>query len=276
MGLVHLYIDDSGTRQPDRKPDIQRRDEVDCFALGGILLGSDQIGTLIGRHREFCQRWDLKRPLHSTKIRGKRDAFSWMGKDQDLANAFLSELEGLILSLPVIGIACVVDRPGYMERYAPAYEKPWLLCKTAYAILIERAAKYARSRDSQLAIYFEEAGKVEDRDILNYTKLLRSDGMPFDAARSADYEGLYPSDFKEILAGEPNRVTKSVPMIQFADLVLYPIVKAGYDANYGPYKRLMEAGRIIDALIPQEACASSGVKYSCFDKKRKGPDRSEP
>jgi hypothetical protein len=35
---LHLYIDDSGSRDPDKEPKEKRRDEMDCFASGGILI----------------------------------------------------------------------------------------------------------------------------------------------------------------------------------------------------------------------------------------------
>ncbi|RVC41029.1 DUF3800 domain-containing protein, partial [Mesorhizobium sp. M4A.F.Ca.ET.090.04.2.1] len=35
---MHLYLDDSGSREPDREPREKRRDEMDYFALGGILI----------------------------------------------------------------------------------------------------------------------------------------------------------------------------------------------------------------------------------------------
>ena len=53
------------------------------------------------------------------------------------------------------------------------------MCKTAYSILIERAAKYADREDRKLEVYFEQAGKKEDRNILIYTKELKVHGSPF-------------------------------------------------------------------------------------------------
>ena|SRR5215207_3379654 len=79
----HLYFDDSGSRNPDHKPNPSRRDGVDCFALGGVLIDEDDIGALIQGHREFMARWKLANPLHSTRIRGRRKAFAWLAADED-------------------------------------------------------------------------------------------------------------------------------------------------------------------------------------------------
>lgn len=202
---------------------------MDYFALSGILIDEENIGSLIASYREFTKKWNITAPLHSTRIRGRRKAFTWLGRDAKKEQEFLGELETFIIGLPITSIACVIDRPGYVRRYTERYIKPWLLCKTAFGILIERAAKYASSLGARLDIYFEQAGEQEDRDIQSYARALKNEGMPFDAVSSGVYQGFRPDDFKSIVIGEPNRVTKQVPMMQVADLVLYPMVKGGYD-----------------------------------------------
>jgi hypothetical protein len=272
MKRVHLYFDDSGVRRPDRKQEGSRRDGMDHFALGGVLVEEEKIGDVIETHRQFMRKWRLEKPLHSTRIRGRREEFAWLGTDRERENDFLGELEATILSLPMTTIACVIDRPGYVARYADRYKQPWLLCKTAFAILVERAAKFAARSAARMEIYFEAAGKQEDRDILNYALLLETEGMPFDGVSSGAYQSLRPSDFKDIIIGQPNRVTKQVPMVQFADLVLYPMVKGGYDPEYRPHRKLIEAGRVIDCSLNPEECPTLGVKYSCFERiKNEGP-----
>lgn len=268
MTLLHLYIDDSGTRRPDRKVVEPRADGMDHFALGGILIEEEKIGALIDAHGAFLARWDLNGPLHSTKIRGRRGSFSWLANDEKIEVEFLEDLEKMLLALPVLGMACVIDRPGYQARYAEKHPQPWLLCKTAFAILIERSAKYAKQCGARLQIYFEQAGEAEDRAIEDYLKSLRSEGMPFAPETSAPYEGLKPEEFKEIILGRPNRITKKVPMAQVADLLLYPIAKAGYDDSYGPYCKLVAAKRLIDAEFSEEEIPKLGIKYSCFDGKK--------
>jgi hypothetical protein len=268
MTLLHLYIDDSGPRRPDRKQLPPRADGMDHFALGGILVDEKEIGSLIDGHRALLERWYLTTPLHSTKIRGRRGAFAWLGEDEKTEAEFLADLEGTLLTLPVYGIACVIDRAGYRARYAEKFPEPWLLCKTAFAILVERSVKYAQRCGAQLEIYFEQAGKAEDRAIESYVKALKTEGMPFDLGSSSSYQGLTPEDFKGTIVGEPNRITKKVPMAQIADMLLYPIVKGGYDESYGPYCKLVGAKRLIDAQWPEADLPKCGIKYSCFDGKK--------
>ena len=182
----------------------------------------------------------IERPasFHQDKVSAEA-TFAWLATDPGRESEFLADLEATILGLPIIGAACVVDRPGYVARYAAKYDQPWLLCKTAYAILIERAAKFARSRGHVLKIFYEGAGRNEDRDLEEYTKLLRSRGMPFDRNNAMPYDGLEAVDFQSIILGEPQRITKKVPMVQIADMILYPIAKGGYEPNYRPYSKLI-------------------------------------
>jgi hypothetical protein len=268
MTRIQLYIDESGTRHTDRVAVAPRADGMNHFALGGILIKEEAVGAVIKAHHTFTKKWNLLAPLHSTKIRGRRDAFKWLGEDADLEAAFCDDLEKMIIDMPVLCLACVVHRPGYVARYADRYKQPWLLCKTAFAILVERAAKYAARSGAHLQIYFEESGKQEDRAIQAYARLLETEGMPFDPDTSKTYDELKPEDFKKILIGQPSRIKKQVPMAQIADLVLYAMAKGGYDPLYRPYTQLMEAGRIIDALLNTYERPVLGVKYSCFDKKQ--------
>lgn len=90
-----------------------------------------------------------------------------------------------------IAIAAVIDRPGYVARYKARYEdRLWLMCKSAYCILIERAAKFALGRDRRLRVFFERAGKAEDRDLIAYTRSLKKDVMPFDENNSSADQSL--------------------------------------------------------------------------------------
>jgi len=137
--------------------------------------------------------------------------------------------------------------------------------KTAFSILIERSAKYARSKERRLRVFFERSGKREDQDMVAFTRELKSDGMPFDSDNAAAYRGLEADEFRALVLGEPKGRTKRTPMLQIADLYLYPMAKAGYDASYKPYLALMRAGRLIDSGLSSEDRPLIGIKYSCFD-----------
>ncbi len=155
------------------------------------------------------------------------------------------------------------------ERYRAWCErhqdKLWYMSQSAFYILVERAAKFADKNGRKLQIYFEQNGKKEDRDIIRYMRELKKSGNPFNKHSSGQYNPLNTDDYKRIIPGEPRRKTKKVPMIQIADLVLYPMAKAGYDQQYWPYKALRDNGKLIDCLLDEGELASCGIKYSCFD-----------
>lgn len=263
---IHLYFDDTGSRNPDHAPDRRRADGMDCFGLGGILINEEDIGGLINAYKAFRTKWSIDYPLHSHEIRGGRGNFGWLKKPEN-ALAFLSDLEEFLLALPVVGIAAVVHRPGYVDRYQDVYgNRTWLMCKTAFSILVERSAKFARSRDRKLRVFYERAGKAEDRDIIAYGRALKREGMPFNADNSAAYGALTAEDFRAIVHGEPRGKTKDTPMIQIADIFLYPMAKGGYDPSYRPYAKLLSQGRLIDSLVSEDERPLLGIKYSCFPK----------
>ncbi len=264
VGKYVLYIDDTGSRDPDRSDYTDRHDEMDCFGLGGFLLKEEDIPEVRKKHEAFCFKWKITYPLHSSSIRGGRGKFAWL-KKPETSRLFFPSLDEFILSLPIIGIACIIDRPGYVARYHQTYDQNlWYMCKTAFTILMERSAKYADEHGRRLEIVFEGSGKKEDQDMKRYLKELKQRGSPFSKKTSQGYSPLTAQDYKRIILGEPHQKTKKIPMLQIADLVLYPIAKGGYDPHYKPYKDLKDNGRLIDCFLEAEEVQFRGIKYSCF------------
>ena len=98
------------------------------------------------------------------------------------------------------GLACVIDRPGYNARYLEKYGRQrWSLCKSAFTIAVERAAKYARSIDCRLRVCHERCNKTEDGMLKGYYEELKRDGPPFDTSRSEKYRPLTGAEFRETL-----------------------------------------------------------------------------
>lgn len=272
-----LYIDDSGSRFPEKTDAIIRDDGMDHFALGGVLVADADIHDIIARHETFCRQWGITYPLHSTEIRGKRHTFAWLEESAKTNEKFLDELQEFLLSIPVIGFAAVVHRPGYNARYKDRYqEKQWWMCKTAFSILLERTGKYLRDVGGVAEVRFEGVGKKEDAAIVQYAKDLKNVGMPFSNESLQTYNGLSADDFTNIFLGDPRWRVKTNPFVQIADLYLYPMAKRKYDITYNPWVKMFEHGKVIDALIPEEVWPERGIKYSCFDDWQAAKDPGEP
>lgn len=126
--------------------------------------------------------------------------------------------------------------------------RQWHLCRTAFAIAVERAAKYARSRDRKLRVMPERSSKADDDRLMRYYDDLRSSGPPFAQASSAPYSPLTAAEFHETLH-EIRFKTKSSPMAQVADLYLWPIALAGYEPQNRPYVALRTSGRLIESRL---------------------------
>ena len=262
-----LCFDDSGSRDPDRvaTATLIRDDKMDWFALGGFLVKEEDVKTVVRQHQLFLQKWNIDYDLHSTKIRGHHGKFAWLNKKEN-SKLFYPALGQFLVSLPIICIACVIHRPGYVIRYREKYnDRLWFMCRTTFSILVERAAKYVDKQGGQLEIIFEGSGKKEDSDIIQYLRTLKSTGNPFNPSTSQDYRPFTAEDYARVIIGEPRRKTKANPLLQIADLILYPIAKSGYNSEYPPYKELRKHNKIIDCVILPEDKPFMSVKYSCFD-----------
>ncbi|MFA6220538.1 MAG: DUF3800 domain-containing protein [Erythrobacter sp.] len=266
-----LYLDDSGTRNPDRGcKAIADPDRPDWFALGGILLASEDESAARQLHSDFCRRWDITYPLHSSDIRFRKGEFNWL-KHLSIPEfeRFHEDLAATLIAMPVRGIACVIDRPGYNNRYLEKYGRQrWSLCKTAFSVVVERAAKAAISEGRRLRVFPERADKQADGWLAGYFRDLREAGMPFAVATSEKYAPLTNGDLGHTLR-EFRPKYKSSPMVQIADLYLYPICRGGY-VDYRPLSILREEGKLIDCTLSDDELPSRGIKYSCFELVREG------
>jgi hypothetical protein len=166
---------------------------------------------------------------------------------------------------PVIGIACVIDRGGYNIRYKEKYgSERWQLCKTAFNILVERSAKYASEQEYKLRILPEKCNRKEDRSLQKYYEDLKSNGLPFNPSTSSQYAPLKSQEFQKILY-EFKLKEKSSPLVQLADLYLWPMAMGGYHQENITYKKLLKDKKLIDCLISEEDIPQQGIKYSCFE-----------
>lgn len=266
VDALHFYMDDSGTRRPNHKVGKKAAHGYDWFALGGIIIKQEDEEEARRLHQAFVERWNITSPLHSVEIRGKNEGFLWLNDlGKDVQAEFYESLYCLMRDSPVTGIACVIDRPGYNRKYSEKYGRnPWSLCKTSFTVSVERAAKMARSMERKLRVFPERCNKTEDAVIKNYYDSMRSTGMPFSTDGSSKYGPLSKDELRETLYDfKPKH--KTSPMIQMADLYLWPICMGGYHSSNRPYQRLKSDGKLIECLLTPEAIPTGGTKYSCFE-----------
>jgi hypothetical protein len=263
--ILNFYMDDSGTRTPDRKPLPFRREVREFFALGGVLINEENEASARKLYTEFCERWSIGYPLHSVEIRNCKKAFSWLKRDTEEYERFMRDLSKLITAINVVGIACVIDRPGYDARYREQYgRRAWHLCKTAFCISVERAAKHARRDTRKLRVMPERSSKPDDALLAGYYAELRKTGTPFDPRASGAYAPLSAEELRSTLY-ELRFKSKTSPLAQIADLFLWPMAVGGYDRESRPYRALRDAGRLIECHLDEAAHSTCGTKYSCFE-----------
>ena len=222
--LMHFYMDDSGTRHPDHNPGRRPAHGHDWFGLGGVLIRQNDEDEARAMHAAFRKRWNISVPLRSAEIRSKSSAFARLGTmPSEEREAFLEELYQLMAGLPAVGIACVIDRPGYNQRYKERYAgSRWMLCKTAFSIAVERAAKHARGEGLKLRVFVERGDRKTDRNIVGYYETLRTEGMPFNPETSGKYAPLSADEIRETLY-ECRMKEKSSPLSRVASRNLQPV-----------------------------------------------------
>jgi hypothetical protein len=110
----------------------------------------------------------------------------------------------------------------------------------------------------------ERCSPTDDAKLKQYYEELRTGGTPFDPGTSNKYAPLAASDLRDTLY-EFRLKQKTSPLIQIADLYLWPICQGGYDATYDPYRKLLNHDRLIDCLCEDSEVNALGIKYYCFD-----------
>lgn len=261
---MSLYLDDSGTRHPDRRCGPPGRTDKDWFTLGGVLINDEDIDAAHGQLAAFRERWPKlgDKPLHSRDIRYSSKDFTWLA---DCWQPFVEDLGATLVGLPVIGVACVIDRPGYNSRYREKYgDQRWRLCKTAFCIVVERAAKFAIKESRRLRVSVERSSKPEEKAARDYYEQLRAKGNPFNSESSLRYRPLQADDFSRTLFEFRVRPKES-RLTQVADLYLWPMAIGGYDPENRSFRMLRDSGKLIDSHLLTDEAPTIGIKYSCFE-----------
>jgi hypothetical protein len=272
-----FYLDDSGARDPDRAFDGHEKNQ-DWFALGGLIIQEGDVAKANEAIQTFRAAWpELKgAPLHSYEIRNRVNRYRWLAlASAERKTQFILDLTNLISSLPIYTLACVIDRPGYNHRYREKYgPRRWMLCRTAYSIVIERAVKYAMTKGSRLRVFAERSDKLTEAQFRAYHEHLRHDGMPFDKDNSGKYKPLSADEMKKTLI-EFRIKGKESDLMQIADLVLWPVAKGGYEPEHRAFKHLRDKEKLLEALCTAEN-GLMGTKYSCFDAVKRAPEKQKP
>lgn len=269
MTRLIYYMDETGNRHPDKRS-TQERAGRDWFGLGGYLLREEDKGAVRALHQQFCDEWHINsalQPFHITDMLAARKKFTWLGRlsDRDRSR-FWEEYKDMLSSIPALGTGCIISRPGYVARgYVANFpDTKWLLCRSAFDITVDRAAKYARSIGCKLDVVFEADGPLNET-MKGYFKNLKMNGLEFDATRAGKYAPLTQEQFAETL-GKISYKLKASPYLQFADSYIYAIARQKYDRHFGVYCRLRDRKRIINfALGDADEIKTMGIKYYCFD-----------
>jgi hypothetical protein len=265
--LLHLYLDETGPRHPD-KPSTGAKHGLDWFAFGGFLIRQEDEANAKTSLDQFKDKWpQISAPLHLTDMRAETKKFAWIGRlsGQD-RDRFWSTYRTFLATLPVAGVACVIDRPGYVARgYGSRVgEAKWMLCRSAFDIVVERAAKFAKHEGRRLKVFYEMADPDTNDMVEGYFYNIQENGMGFDATTSAKYLPLTADDFGYLLLDIEGK-GKSNRLMQIADSYVYAIARGSYERKFSIYRRISEGGKLVTSQVPPEMAATLGVKTYCFE-----------
>ncbi len=103
-----------------------------------------------------------------------------------------------------------------------------------------------------------------------YYEHLRENGMPFAAPNMQQYAPLTAQQLRTTLY-EFRTKRKSSPIMQIADLYLWPMVMGGYHRSNRPYALLVRDKKLVDCYLSEEEIPTRGIKYSCWENARVHP-----
>lgn len=260
-----FYMDETGSRHPDKKSDKSRKGR-DWFGLGGYLIRGEDIDAARKMVEAFSDKWNLRSPIHFTDMQSQNKGFSWLRwSKQEIVDEFWSDWRDVLIKSEVIGLGCIVDRPGYKARgYLDKYDDSWLLCRSAFDISVERAVKIARRENRKLHVVFEQDAGI-NAIVTGYFRNLKENGLAFAKDASGKYSPTTKEEFSETL-GRVQHKPKSHPMLQIADTYIYCMARHPYDKKFPLYRSLRDHGKIADFALPNDCLPHMGVKYYCFDK----------
>src|SRR4051812_12552823 len=116
MPELTFYMDETGNRQPDKKAD-KSREGRDWFGLGGFLIQREDEEASKWARDEIARELGVRSPFHITDMLAERQGFSFLGrKTERERNDFWRKYLGFLADLPIVGMGCVIDRPGYVGR----------------------------------------------------------------------------------------------------------------------------------------------------------------
>jgi Protein of unknown function (DUF3800) len=115
LPLLHLYIDESGSRRSD-KTGVQSKRGDDWFSIGGVLIEQEREADAKAHLADFKAKANKGPLTHDGHELGKERFCMDRHLDDERRTKFWTDLRTMLALVPVAGAACVIDRPGYNAR----------------------------------------------------------------------------------------------------------------------------------------------------------------
>jgi len=207
-----MYVDETGNS--DMGASIEKNQYL---SLTGVVFELGYVASHVFpgveelKRRYFDSHPDDPVILHRKELIHRDPPFDSL-KKQSVADAFDSDLLGLLSSLEYTVFTVVIDKYEHKERYATWRYDPYHYC---LAILIERYAKWLDRHAAVGDIMAESRGGKEDMRLKASFRLILEDGT-----NAVPIEHIRPYLTSKELKVKPK--ANNIAGLQIADLVAYP------------------------------------------------------
>jgi hypothetical protein len=97
--IVNFYMDDSGTRRPNRVPTASDPKTPKYFALGGVLVLEEDEPVVRAAYEALRMKWSIDYPLHAEPIRHGTDDFCRLKRNSPEYEPFMRDLTAMLTSI---------------------------------------------------------------------------------------------------------------------------------------------------------------------------------
>jgi hypothetical protein len=170
--MHHLFLDESGNHSL-----TAFEPAYPVFVLGGVIIADADLHSVDEAVRAFKRDsfGDDNIVLHTADIARNRRGF------EPLANGprrvrFNNQLNALLRSLPLVVVACAIDKPALIDRYGDLAVDPYSLC---LGIIAERFCFALGEAGATGDITAESRSRRLDRELVIAWDLLRLNGTRY-------------------------------------------------------------------------------------------------
>ena len=225
--MLTLYIDESGDHNLQKiNPDYP------CFVLGGVLVDEDYHDNVITPEMNSLKKAFFNTSnvnLHLYDVKRQRGTFGRLSVEST-RKRFWAEWRKLMRRWDYTVIACVIDKPAHVAKYASDADDPY---DYALKVLVERLTMHLNDCDDTGRIVAEARRRDLDSRLSRVYKRFENHGTRAGTDQSVAY--VQPNEIQARVSGiELRTKVDNVAGLQLADFLMNPIGRHVLGKRDGP------------------------------------------